>query len=356
MSLKNTRFPEIRCWELLNSFFEEESLAKAAERLDLDLSAASRLISKLEQYVDEPLLNRCRRPVEPTSAAERLRPAVAALLKAKALVDDEIAALKGPKPARRFRLSVPSNFSDGAKFSAIHAYAEANPELAFELFSYRDEFDVADGVVDAAYIPYWPRTAPDIEAIPVFRSGSFLLATPGYLNRNGSPERIEDLCRHRLLRRIGRGYPTARYLFNNQQFFDLETGKLDKLAHADFRTPRSMPPAQFGPYPSCARILSGDAISCYQSTLAGEGIAVDLSLRLVDDDLRQGRLVPVLAPWRPALWTNTLAVRAEIAHSDEVQAFTAWFVRKESEAGLARWAYWRDKFGEDNGLAERRGF
>ena len=74
MSLKNTRFPEIRCWELLNAFFEEESLAKAAERLDLDLSAASRLISKLEQYVDEPLLNRCRRPVEPTSAAERLRP------------------------------------------------------------------------------------------------------------------------------------------------------------------------------------------------------------------------------------------------------------------------------------------
>lgn len=348
-------FPDMRCWRLLEAVFTQGSLAAAAERLNVDLSAASRLMQRLEQYAGEPLLNRRRRPASPTPAAGRLRASVQALLQAAERIDGDISALRGPKPARLVRLSIPSNFSDGAKLCAIHAYAEAHPEITFELFSYRDEFDVAEGLLDAAYVPYWPQLLPGIETIPVFRSGTFLLAAPSYLERCGAPQRIEELCGHRLLRRTGRGYPAARFLFKDDLAFDIETGRLTRLGRTDCRTPASLPRARFGPFESGVRILSGDAVSCYQSALAAEGIAVDLSLRLVNADLEAGRLVAVLPPWRPALWTNTLAVRSETAGVPEFKAFAQWFVRKESLAGRARWKRWLSVFDEGAAAASRSG-
>lgn len=366
------RFPPMRAWRLFEAIYEKGSLAAAADSLSIELSAASRLMKSLELYVGTPLLDRRKRPVEPTSAADRLHPHAAALLQAAAALEDCLSELREPLPRKRFRLSMPATFADGAQPSRIHAYEEAHPGISFELFTFRDEFDALAGTVDAAYIPYWPQPIENIKSIPVFRSGTCLLAAPSYLAAHPRLESVEDLVHHKLLRRTGRGYPVTRFLFSGSEAYDLESGERSSISEAlrrshpagqkarqqleGIKALKALPAAQLGPYPSGVRILSGDALSCLQSARAGEGIAVDLSLRFVEDDLRSQRLLPVLPPWRPALWTNTLAVRAEAAEDPDFLAFVKWFVKTEAEPGLARWRCWRNVFGEDASLAQRRGF
>ena len=180
------RFPPMRAWRLFEAIYEKGSLAAAADSLSIELSVASRLIKSLELYVGAPLLDRRKRPVEPTSAADRLHPHAATLLQAAAALEDCLSELREPLPRKRFRLSMPATFADGAQPSRIHAYEEAHPGISFELFTFRDEFDALAGTVDAAYmaadgVGYVKVNRFGRTTMPEFREAYRKLGKPGAL-------------------------------------------------------------------------------------------------------------------------------------------------------------------------------
>ena len=55
---------KIEIWNLLSELGRTKSLAQAAERLDMDLPAASRLVSSLEKELGVEILDRKRKPAQ----------------------------------------------------------------------------------------------------------------------------------------------------------------------------------------------------------------------------------------------------------------------------------------------------
>ena len=55
---------KIETWSLLSELGRTKGLTQAAERLDMDLPAASRLVSSLEKELGIDLLDRKRKPAQ----------------------------------------------------------------------------------------------------------------------------------------------------------------------------------------------------------------------------------------------------------------------------------------------------
>ena len=81
----------------------------------------------------------------------------------------------------------------------------------------------------------------------------------------------------------------------------------------------------------------GDAFSCKEAALCGEGIAVDLSLAYCKEDIYRKRLIPVLPGWHRPAWAMTVAIRKEINSPKEIVDFAKWFAKKQKEAYPPRW-------------------
>ncbi len=100
-----------------------------------------------------------------------------------------------------------------------------------------------------------------------------LCASPGYLRKHRRPERPADLVHHRCITFTTPSGPTPWYLRR----------ELDR-------------PAEPFSFKSSLELNNTDAI--HQAVLAGLGIA-DLPVYLVEDELANGRLVALLAPYIP---------------------------------------------------------
>ena len=251
-------------------------------------------------------------------------------------------------------MGVPANFSKASYGKWLECYARRDPSLQVELLNFRDEEDVRDGRVDAAYLCYVPnlRERDDLSFFRVFSVGAFLVASPEYLAQAGTPVSVEDLAQHTLYRRAGRFYPKATMLFSEMEAYSLETGRRAKLPAGE-KEARVRNASQG---PSNPRLRDADVLSCYQAAVNGDGIAVDLPLRLLESDLKTGRLSAVLPHWRRLLFHNTLVVSKAIARSPARLAFLQWFAGQERRHGLARWKRWCGAFGADGDAALTRGF
>ena len=94
----------------------------------------------------------------------------------------------------------------------------------------------------------------------------------------------------------------------------------------------------------------------YQAAVNGGKIAVDLTSRLLEDDLRKGCLVTVLPHGRRLRFHNAIAVSKAIRRSPTRIAFVERFDEEERRYGLERWEKWYGVFGGDARALFDRGF
>ena len=76
---------------VLDVLLEEESVSRAAERLNMSVPAVSRALGRLRAALGDPLLVRSGRGLRPTATAVDLKPRVRALI-------DQARALTGAGP------------------------------------------------------------------------------------------------------------------------------------------------------------------------------------------------------------------------------------------------------------------
>src|SRR3546814_18469051 len=81
---------DIPALEIFVAAVEEKSLSKAAERINLVTSAASKRIAELERHLDRTLLLRHGRGVEPTPAGTLLYQRAKAILRSIQLAEHEV--------------------------------------------------------------------------------------------------------------------------------------------------------------------------------------------------------------------------------------------------------------------------
>jgi DNA-binding transcriptional LysR family regulator len=137
-------------------------------------------------------------------------------------------------------------------------------------------FDVGLGAIPVSY--------PDVVDIPLWRYELVACCAPGYLERHPAPLHPSELVNHECL---------TTTLFRGGWLFESPTGSIDIDVHS--------------------RIHVSDGRVVREAARRGLGIAA-LALYLVEDDLRAGRLVPLLQDFPLAThWLKAMVPRMRLS-------------------------------------------
>ena len=240
---------------------EARSLSRAAAELGWPRATLSRRLGRLEQRLGARLLRRTTRSLTLTDAGESFyrhaRIALDAVQSAELSVRRIDDAVRGD-----LRVSVPpllpTSFRD-----MLCSFIERYPEVRLQVQSTSRLVDLQRDGYDVA-LRATGELEPGLIARPLAREPRICVASPAYLERNGTPRTRRDLARHRCLMGFARGeLPESHWSF--------DTGSL----HVE------------------GTLFSNELTLLRDAAVRGLGIAY-LPLVLVYADLESGRLRPVL--------------------------------------------------------------
>lgn len=186
------------------------SFSGAARELGVSPSAVSQAIRQLEEQIRVVLFNRTTRSVALTDAGKRLadsaepavRHALAALTEASARPGETVG---------RLRLSVPNVAVPYVVEPLLPAFRRQHPRIEVEVVAEDRFVDIVAEGYDAG-IRLAEAIERDMVQLRLTKPFRFVVvASPAYLERNGTPARPEDLLRHECLtfRSASTGAPYA---------------------------------------------------------------------------------------------------------------------------------------------------
>jgi DNA-binding transcriptional LysR family regulator len=187
-------------WDKLRVFHavaEAGSFTHAGEALNLSQSAVSRQISALEESLSVPLFHRHARGLILTEQGELLfrtaREVFARLAMTEAMLTESKDRPRGP-------LKVTTTVSFGSAWLAprIREFTDLYPEIQVSLVVDDSELDLSMREADVA-IRMSPPRQPDLVQRHLMTVRYYVYASPEYLKRFGTPQKPEDLDKHRLI-------------------------------------------------------------------------------------------------------------------------------------------------------------
>jgi DNA-binding transcriptional LysR family regulator len=187
-------------WDKLRVFHavaEAGSFTHAGEALNLSQSAVSRQISALEESLSVPLFHRHARGLILTEQGELLfrtaREVFAKLAMTEAMLSESKDRPKGP-------LKVTTTVSFGSAWLAprIREFTDLYPEIQVSLVVDDSELDLSMREADVA-IRMSPPRQPDLVQRHLMTVRYYVYASSEYLKRFGTPQKADDLDKHRLI-------------------------------------------------------------------------------------------------------------------------------------------------------------
>ena len=235
----------------------------------MSASAATRAVAALEEAVGAQLLHRNTRSVRLTRAGEAYLPLAREALERAAAAGDAARA-EGAAPVGIVRLAMPLVF--GRRFAPriVTEFMSRRPDIVVEITLGNERVRLIDEGIDLAVrIGHQPDS--DLILRGLGTTDVVVAASPTYLDRNGAPGRPEDLADHRLIGFEG-VVPRRRWTFATAG--EVVHVRVEPVLHCD------------------------DAEAAIAHAEAGLGLVSALRYH-VNDQLRSGRLVEVLADSRP---------------------------------------------------------
>lgn len=189
---------------------EAGAFNEAARRLDLSPSATSKAVSRLEEDLGVKLLHRTTRSVSLTPEGERYlegaKRIVADMASLGAEVSDTLA-----DPSGRLTVSAPAAIGRLWLVGALADFRRAWPRIEVELSLDDRAIDLAGEAVDVVIRAGGLDDSANLVARRLFTDPLIVCAAPAYWNRQGRPQRPDDLAEHDCLnfrnRRTGRAVP-----------------------------------------------------------------------------------------------------------------------------------------------------
>ena len=197
-------------WDKLRIFHavaDAGSFTRAAERLSLSQSAISRQISSLEQEIGSPLFHRHARGLILTEQGDLLSHAASDMAAKLDSVRSQLTETR-EKPQGKLRIATTVGFGSGWLTERIDRFLETYPDIKLELVLTNEEVDISMRAADAAIRLRQPQQ-PDLIQRKLFTVHFHIYAAPGYVNRFGAPQSVEDLDDHRI---VSFGEYVPRYL------------------------------------------------------------------------------------------------------------------------------------------------
>ena len=247
------------------------SFARAADRLGIGRSAVSRSVQKLESQVGARLFSRSTRSTSLTHEGERFfencHPGIERI--AQAL--DDMRELRNGPPSGQLRIAAPVGFGRKVVAPLLRRFRDAYPDIAIDLML---DDRVVDFTADRIDVAFRDGRMEDsqIVARQIMPMHLFVCATPDYLARRGTIERIDDLLtRHAIHLRAASG----------------RIAEWEFAVDGDAR--KLLPPAME---------VFNDSDLVLQAVLEGRGVA-QLAGYQVGEHLRSGQLVACLPQYAP---------------------------------------------------------
>jgi DNA-binding transcriptional LysR family regulator len=260
---------------------KHSSFSVAAREMRLSRSVVSKYVIDLEQDLGVQLLHRTTRNASPTDNGRLYYERCVAILSEIEEADFAVSHLQA-EPRGLLRVNAPMSFGTLHLGPAIAEFMERYPELQIELTLSDERLDIVqegfDVTIRIADLPASSLIARKI--VPVRR---VLCASPGYLQRRGTPRHPKDLRDHDCL-----------------SYGHLATGMQWKLTGTDGDHWLQVP----------WKLCTNNAEVLRDAAVSGRGIAL-LPTFIAGPDLQSRRLKAILAPYRaPELSVNALYPRA----------------------------------------------
>lgn len=280
---------------------ETSGFSAAGRRLNLSPSAVSKLIARLEERLGTPLFARSTRKFQLTAEGsvylEHARRILADIDHAERLVSKSTSF----NPTGKLRISTSAAFGECCVLPLVSTFLQRYPEIQLDL-SFTDEVvDIFDDRTDIA-LRSGPLRDSRLMARKLLDSRHLIVASPGYLSKNGTPDAPDDLRDHQCLR--------LNYQRKSPEWPFLRS-KMSK------------------PYmvPVSGKVEASSGVTLRKLALAGVGLT-----RLVDyhvaRDISEGRLVPVLEDFNPG---DTEPLHAVYVGHDHLSARIRAFIDFLSE-------------------------
>ena len=185
--------------EVFLAVARHRNFRRAAADLGVTPSAVSQAVRALEARIGAALFVRTTRSVGLTEAGQRFLDRAGPGFE-EIVAAGEAARDVGQRPTGLLRLSVPRAVVPLILEPVIASFCQAYPEVELEIAASDEMVDLATGGFDAG-IRLGQFIATDMVAVRLTPSFRFVVVgSPDYLDRQGRPERIDDLRRHACLR------------------------------------------------------------------------------------------------------------------------------------------------------------
>lgn len=271
----------------------------AARKLGVATSSVTRQVAALEAELGATLLNRTTRHSSPTLAGQayydKAVEIIEALVEADGLVSDRGSEAKG-----RLRVSVPVEFGRRVIAPHLGRLLAQYPELEISLSLNDQLVDLPRQQIDLSVRLGATLISDDIISRPIGQFDRWLVASPEYLQRAGTPSHPLELMEQACLR-FDYGGPHSTWTCSDGQ----ETWALNVQG----------------------RLQSNNADVLRETALAGGGIAL-LSDWLVAADVRSGRLLRLLPDYRIYPGNTVSSINAlyppSLRDSSRIRVFVAF--------------------------------
>lgn len=282
---------QLREIELFVSVADLGSISKAAEHLEVSISAASRYLIALEERLGVQLVKRTTRRLYLTEAGLKFHHQCKTILDSLREAENMVTATS-TKPTGTLRVTASLSFCLLHITPLLPEFNRQYPDIQVEVIVANRYYDIIENGVDIAIRTRQVEADSNITIRRLAETRRMLAAAPAYISQYGMPVLPPDLHRHKML-----NYALAA-------------------------TPRELP-LKRGNEKIVTKIRplleSNDGQVLRHAALAGMGILVQPKY-IVYDDLLAGTLVPVLDDWElPRLTINiAFQTRAHMPAKDRV--------------------------------------
>jgi DNA-binding transcriptional LysR family regulator len=173
---------------------EAKSFSAAADKLGMSKSLASRHVSALERALSAKLLNRSTRKLSLTEAGALLYEHCARIVQEAELAEQRLTQTQ-TEPAGLVRVTAVPAFALRHVLPALPDFYRKYPKVQVRLSCSNRTLDLGEGGFDLGIrVSFSP--APNLVARKLAANRTVLCASPEYLERHGTPRRIEELRDH----------------------------------------------------------------------------------------------------------------------------------------------------------------
>lgn len=250
----------------------ERSFTRAAAHLGVSPSALSHTIRKLEERLGVRLLTRTTRSVSPTEAGDRLLRTVGPHFDE---IESGLAAINDlrDKPAGTIRITASDHSAETVLWPALEKFLPGYPDIHIEISVDDTLRDIVEERFDAG-VRLGEQIARDMIAVRIGPNVRMaVVGSPAYFDSHSRPRTPHDLARHQCinlrLRTLGGVYP-----------WEFEKRGREVKVRVE------------------GQLVFNDARLMIKAARSGLGLAY-VFRDLVDADISNGTLIPVLQDWSP---------------------------------------------------------